>query len=239
MVSQWHHLDTLPISINIHISISIHISITLLNTRVNILTFLTPNLLHITHFSTLLNLKCGTSLLNTSLLFIHLCFNLPTILPSDHHPGTLTTTRLSLPILHTTNLLVIFPTLFVFKMLTSLLLKLHTVSLMTKHLHSLHTCINLLTNILLFLHIIHLPFLPDWVTLPTNILGTTTLPPSSLPSYLPFSLPTHLQTKPPLILSTISLSKLLFSLSTHMNLPPNQPGHFPLVFPLPLPLIAH
>ena len=109
MVSQWHHLDTLPISINIHI---FSISITLLNTRVNILTFLTPNLLHTTHSSTPLILKCGTSLLNTSLLFIHLCFNLPAILPSNHHPGTLTTTTLSLPTLHTTNLLVTFPTLF-------------------------------------------------------------------------------------------------------------------------------
>ena len=236
MVSQWYHLDTLPISINIHI---LGITITLLNTRGNILTFLTPNLLHTTHSPTPLIFKCGTSLLNTGLLFIHLCFNLPTILPSDHHPGTLTTSRLSLPILHTTNLLVIFPTLFVFKMLTCLLLKLHTINLMTKHLHSLHTCINLLTNILLFLHITHLPFLPDWVTIPTNILGTTTLPPSSLPSYLPFSLPTLLQTKHPLILSTISLSKLLFSLSTHMNLPPNQPGHFPLILPLLFTLIAH
>ena len=97
MVSQWHHLGTLPITI------------TLLNTRVNILTFVTPNLLHTTHFFPIpLILKCGTTLLNINLLFIHVCTNLPTILPCNHHQGTPTTTRLSLPNLHTTKLLMIF-----------------------------------------------------------------------------------------------------------------------------------
>ena len=115
-------------------------------------------------------------------------------------------------------------------MLTYFLGKLHTnnviINPITKCLFSLHTCINLLTNILL--PIVHLP---QWVNMPTNILGTIKPQPSNLPCYLPFN-----TTKLPFVYFAKPIFKPLFSLYTLIT---NQPVHTPLNPPLIHSLIAH
>ena len=208
MVSHRHSLDIFSIDISIRINVRIN-SITILG-----LNFL-PNL-HTTHpFILLFKLSIHLPT-NTNLLYSHIYINLHTILVSASHWSHLTTNVQNLASIHATNLLLIH---LHFNMLTYLLVELHTSNLIInpiiKCLFSLHTCINLHTNILL--STIHLP---HWVNIPTNILGTTKLLPSNLPTYL-------------------SLISILFATPVSKLLTNNQSDGLTHNIPLPLTLIIH